>query len=66
MNLTNSLAIWQRKTGHILRVIDGYSFLAIGVTVKTDEIHLQRLKQVLEKLREYNIKINLKKSFFIT
>lgn len=36
----------------------------IAVTGETGEIYLKRLKQVLQRLIDYNIKINKDKSFF--
>lgn len=60
MGLTCYSAIWQRKIQNILSRTEGITIFMddIEVTGETDEIHFQRLKQVLEKSRECNIKIN--------
>lgn len=53
-------AIWQRTMEEILQGIPGIAkFLDdIVITGETDEIHLQRLETVLQKLHKYNIRIN--------
>lgn len=58
--------IWQREIENVLRDIPGVAvfFDDIVITGESDELHLNRLEKVLERLHKYNIQINLEKSSF--
>ncbi|XP_024890648.1 uncharacterized protein K02A2.6-like, partial [Temnothorax curvispinosus] len=60
-------AIWQREMENLLQGIEGITVFLddIRVTGPTKEIHLQRLKQVLQRLGDANIRINESKSEFL-
>lgn len=60
-------AIWQREIENILRGIPGVTVFLddIKITGETDEIHIDRLEQVLTRLAKHNIRINLEKSEFL-
>ena len=65
--IASSPAKWQRTIEQILNGIEGVSVFIddICISGETDEVHLERLKQVFDRLREYNLKINKEKSFFM-
>lgn len=65
--IASAPAIWQRTMECILQEIPGTTIYLddIVVTGETEEIHLQRLNVVLERLQKYNIRINLEKSKFM-
>lgn len=64
--IASAPAIWQREIENVLKDIPGVAVFLddIKVTGPTDRIHLERLKQVLDRLSEYNIQINTEKSEF--
>ncbi|XP_011883552.1 PREDICTED: uncharacterized protein K02A2.6-like [Vollenhovia emeryi] len=64
--IASAPAIWQREIENILQGIDGISILLddIRITGPNNEIHLNRLKQVLQRLANANIRINEEKSEF--
>lgn len=59
-------AIWQREMEKILQGIPGVTVFLddIKITGETDEIHITRLEQVLERLAKLNIRINVKNPNF--
>ncbi|KAK2575252.1 hypothetical protein KPH14_012703, partial [Odynerus spinipes] len=65
--IASAPAIWQREIETILKGIHGVSVFLddIKITGPNDEIHLQRIKEVLTRLSEYNIRINKEKSEFL-
>lgn len=60
------LTIWQREIENILRSIEGVEIFIddIIITGESDTVHLSRLEEVLKKLHNYNIRLNLEKSNF--
>lgn len=60
--------IWQREIENMLQGIPGIAifFDDIVVTGETDALHLSRLEMVLERLYQYNVRINFEKSRFFT
>lgn len=60
-------AIWQREIENVLAGIPGVSVFLddIKVTGPNDQVHLERLKEVLTRLGNYNIRINVDKSEFL-
>lgn len=58
--IASAPAIWQREIENRLRNIPGVSVFLddIRITGPNDEIHLQRLEQVLQRLGDANIRIN--------
>ena len=58
--LTNSGATFQLLMGHILRYIDD-----IIIFSKSIDEHLTHLEEVFRRLREANVKLNLKKCSFV-
>lgn len=65
--IASAPAIWQRTIENILQGIPGTAVFLddIVITGETEEIHLQRLNAVLQRLQNHNIKINLGKSKFM-
>lgn len=66
--IASAPAIWQREVENILQDILGVTVFLddIKVTGTNETEHLHRLELVFQKLYEYNIKVNLKKSDFFT
>ena len=64
--MASAPAIWQRTMENILQGIPGISIFLdeIKITGISDEAHLHTLTTDFERLREYNIKVNLEKSQF--
>lgn len=64
--IASAPAIWQREIENILKYIPGVAVFLddIKISGPTDQIHLQRLKQVLSRLSEYNVQINKDKCEF--
>lgn len=64
--IASAPAIWQRAIENILQGIPGVSVFLddIRITGPTNEIHLQRLEEVLQRLQEHQLKINVEKSCF--
>lgn len=64
--IASAPAIWQREIENILKDIPGVAVFLddIKISGPTDTIHLQRLKQVLNRLSEYNVQINADKCEF--
>jgi len=64
--IASAPAIWQREIENILRDIPGVTIFLddIKVTGTNDSEHLHRLELVFQRLHDYNIKVNLKKSEF--
>lgn len=64
--IASAPAIWQREIENILKDIPGVSVFLddIKITGVTDEIHLQTLEKVFQRLQHFNIKINKDKSTF--
>ncbi|XP_018371357.1 PREDICTED: uncharacterized protein K02A2.6-like [Trachymyrmex cornetzi] len=64
--IASAPAIWQREIENILKDIPGVTVFLddIKVTGTNDAEHLHRLELVFQRLHEYNIKVNLKKSEF--
>ncbi|XP_018404622.1 PREDICTED: uncharacterized protein K02A2.6-like, partial [Cyphomyrmex costatus] len=64
--IASAPAIWQREIENILKDIPGVTVFLddIKVTGTNDTEHLHRLELVFQRLHEYNIKVNLKKSEF--
>lgn len=64
--IASAPAIWQREIENILKDIPGVAVFLddIKISGPTNEIHLQRLRQVLNRLSEYNIQINMDKCEF--
>lgn len=65
--IASAPAIWQREMKNRLQNIPWVSVFLddIRITGPNDEIHLQRLEQVLQRLGEANIRINESKSEFL-
>ncbi|XP_050515486.1 uncharacterized protein K02A2.6-like [Diabrotica virgifera virgifera] len=64
--IASAPAKWQRLMEQMLQGIDGISIFQddIRITAPNNTLHLQRLEQVLKKLSEHNLHINLDKSEF--
>lgn len=64
--IASAPAIWQREIENVLKDIPGVAVFLddIKISDPTDQIHLERLKQVLNRLSEYNIQINMDKCEF--
>ncbi|KAI5743861.1 hypothetical protein M8J77_022987 [Diaphorina citri] len=60
-------AIWQREIEKVIKGIPGVGVYLddMYVTGPDDATHLDRLKQVFERLNEYNLRLNVKKSVFL-
>lgn len=60
-------AKWQREIEQILKDIDGVSVFLddIKITAPNDNIHLQRLEMVLQRLSKYNMRVNFGKCEFM-
>ncbi|XP_018395382.1 PREDICTED: uncharacterized protein K02A2.6-like [Cyphomyrmex costatus] len=58
--------VWQREIENILQGIPGVAifFDDIVITGETDKLHFDRLDEVLKRLHQYNIRINVEKSMF--
>lgn len=59
-------AIWQRFIEEVLNGIPGVTVFLddIRITSRNDCEHMQRLEEVLKRLRSYNMRINLEKCQF--
>lgn len=68
MVLSKFSPILQRKIEQILSGINSAIIFIddIKITGETDEVHLQRLKHLSERLRDYNLRRNKEKSFLMT
>nr|XP_029720499.1 uncharacterized protein LOC115262237 [Aedes albopictus] len=64
--VSSALAIWQRLMEEVLNGIPGVTVFLddIRVTGPNDQVHLQRLEEVLKRLSQYNMRINLDKCQF--
>lgn len=64
--IASALSIWQREIKNILQDIPGIAILFddIVITGENNTVHFNRLKLVLEKLHQHNIRINMEKSNF--
>lgn len=60
-------AKWQREIENLLRDIDGVTVFLddIKITAPNDEIHLQRLELVLQRLEKHNMRVNFDKCEFM-
>lgn len=60
-------AIWQKEIEKILQGIDGLSifFDDIRITAPNEELHLKRLCQVLDRFKQFNVKVNFEKCTFL-
>lgn len=60
-------AKFQRLMEQILGDIDGVTVFIddIKVTAPNDEIHIQRINEILRRLEKYNMRVNMEKSEFI-
>ena len=65
--IASAPAIWQREIEKILANIEGVAVFYddIKITGETDDIHLSRLEQVLQRLANHNLCINKEKSVFL-
>lgn len=59
-------AIWQRLMEEVLNGIPGVTVFLddIRITGPNDRVHLERLEEVLKRLSQYNMRINLEKCQF--
>lgn len=64
--IASAPTIWQREIENILHDIPGVAifFDDIVITAESDSLHYSRLEKVLERLHQYNIRINTEKSQF--
>ncbi|XP_058828320.1 uncharacterized protein K02A2.6-like [Topomyia yanbarensis] len=64
--IASAPAIWQRLMEQVLNGIPGVTVFLddIRITGPNDQIHLQRLEEVLKRLSSYNMRINLEKCHF--
>nr|XP_029709454.1 uncharacterized protein K02A2.6-like [Aedes albopictus] len=64
--VSSAPAIWQRLMEEVLNGIPGVTVFLddIRVTGPTNEVHLQRLEEVLKRLSQYGMRINLDKCVF--
>ncbi|XP_036318010.1 uncharacterized protein K02A2.6-like [Rhagoletis pomonella] len=60
-------AKWQRWMEQLLGDIEGVSVFLddIKITASNDALHIQRIEEVLRRLSEQNMRVNLKKSEFL-
>jgi len=65
--IASAPAIWQREIETVLKGIPGVSIFLddIKITGPNDQVHLERLKEVLTRLAKFNIQINKEKSEFL-
>lgn len=65
--IASAPAKWQRLMEQILGDIDGVSVFLddIKITAPNDELHIQRVHEVLSRLEKYNMRINEEKSQFL-
>lgn len=61
-------AKWQREIENILKDIEGVSVFLddIKITAPNDEIHMQRLETVLQRLDKHNMRVNFDKCEFFS
>ncbi|XP_058456616.1 uncharacterized protein K02A2.6-like [Malaya genurostris] len=64
--ISSAPAIWQRLMEEVLNGIPGVTVFLddIRVTGPNDQVHLQRLEEVMKRLCKYNMRINLDKCQF--
>nr|CAI5818756.1 unnamed protein product [Callosobruchus analis] len=60
-------AIWQKTIENILQGTEGVAifFDDVRITAPIDNLHLQRLRQVLKRFHEYNVRVNFDKYKFL-
>ncbi|KAL0098925.1 hypothetical protein PUN28_020833 [Cardiocondyla obscurior] len=65
--IASAPAIWQRTIENILQDIPGTAVFLddIVITGENEQVHLQRLQSVMQKLHSHNIRINMDKSKFL-
>ncbi|XP_029171893.1 uncharacterized protein K02A2.6-like [Nylanderia fulva] len=65
--IASAPAIWQKEIETVLKGIPGVSVFLddIKITGPNDQVHLERLKEVLTRLAKLNIQINKEKSEFL-
>ncbi|XP_055910621.1 uncharacterized protein LOC129944986 [Eupeodes corollae] len=65
--VTCAPAKWQRFIEMVLHGIKGVSVFLddIRITADTDELHLERINEVLERLNNFNMRVNWEKSEFM-
>ena len=64
--IASAPAIWQRTTEQILQELDGvYCILDdMVITGKDDKQHLNNLSKVLQRVEEFNLRVNKSKCYF--
>ena len=64
--ISASPSIWQRTMDQVLKVIPNTSCILddIIITIKTDDEHLKTLEAVLQRLMDYNLRVNETKCKF--